>query len=136
MTPEEQARVVIDEKLEQSGWTIQDMKQLNLTASLGVAVREFPTSTGPVDYALFIEGKPVGVVEAKKSEAGENITVVEGQSARYAGSTFKWVKQEYKIRFAYEGVCSSLSIYRKARTERSFSRQAAAHCAHEISRGL
>lgn len=102
MTPEEQARVVIDEKLVQSGWTIQDMKQLNLTASLGVAVREFPTSTGPVDYALFIEGKPVGVVEAKKSEAGENITVVEGQSARYANSTFKWVQQEYKIRFAYE----------------------------------
>ena len=102
MTPEEQARVVTDEKLEQSGWTIQDMRQLNLTASLGVAVREFPTSTGPVDYALFIEGKPVGVVEAKKSEAGENITVVEGQSARYAGSTFKWVQQEYKIRFAYE----------------------------------
>ena len=102
MTPEEQARVVVDEKLEQSGWTIQDMKKLNLTASLGVAVREFPTSTGPVDYALFIEGKPVGVVEAKKSEAGENITVVEGQSARYANSTFKWVQQEYKIRFAYE----------------------------------
>lgn len=102
MTPEEQARVVIDEKLEQSGWTIQDMRQLNLTASPGVAVREFPTSTGPVDYALFIEGKPVGVVEAKKSEAGENITVVECQSARYANSTFKWVQQEYRIRFAYE----------------------------------
>jgi len=102
VTPEEQARVVIDEKLEQSGWRIQDLKQLNLTASLGIAVREFPTSTGPVDYALFIEGKPVGVVEAKKSEAGENITVVEGQSARYANSTFKWVQQEYKIRFAYE----------------------------------
>lgn len=71
MTPEEQARIVIDEKLEQSGWTIQDMKKLNLMASLGVAVCEFPTSTGPVDYALFIEGKPIGVVEAKKSEAGE-----------------------------------------------------------------
>ncbi len=102
MTPEEQARVVIDEKLEQSGWIIQDMRQLNLTASIGIAVREFPTSTGPVDYALFIEGRPVGVVEAKKSEAGENITVVEGQSARYANSTFKWVQQEYRIRFAYE----------------------------------
>ena len=42
MTPEEQARVVIDRKLEQSGWAIQDMRQLNLTAALGVAVREFP----------------------------------------------------------------------------------------------
>lgn len=102
MTPEEQARVVIDKKLEQSGWTIQDMKKLNLTASLGVAVREFPTSTGPVDYALFVDGSPVGVVEAKKSAAGENITVVEGQSARYAHSTFKWVQQDYRIRFAYE----------------------------------
>ncbi len=56
MTPKEQARVVIDEKLEKSGWTIQDMRQLNLAASLGVAVREFPTSTGPVDYALFSDG--------------------------------------------------------------------------------
>lgn len=102
MTPEEQARVVIDQKLKQSGWMVQDMRQLNLTSALGIAVREFPTSTGPVDYVLFIEGKPVGVIEAKKSEAGENITVVEGQSARYANSTFKWVQQEYRIRFAYE----------------------------------
>ncbi|MCD7805215.1 MAG: DEAD/DEAH box helicase family protein [Oscillospiraceae bacterium] len=44
----------------------------------------------------------MGVVEAKKSEAGENITVVEAQSARYANSTFKWVQQDYEIRFAYE----------------------------------
>ena len=49
MTPEEKARLAIDEKLNQSGWVIQDMKRLNLSASLGVAVREFPTSTGEVD---------------------------------------------------------------------------------------
>ena len=102
MQPEEQARLVIDGKLEQSGWTIQDMSKLNLTASLGVAVREFPTSTGPVDYALFVEGKPVGVIEAKKTELGEKITTVEEQSSRYANSTFKWVQQDYEIRFAYE----------------------------------
>ena len=102
MRPEEQARVEIDKKLEQSGWVIQDMSKLNITASVGVAVREFPTSTGPVDYALFIEGKPVGVIEAKKTELGEKITMVEEQSSRYASSTFKWVQQEYNIRFAYE----------------------------------
>lgn len=102
MQPEEQARLIIDGKLEQSGWTIQDMSKLNLTASLGVAVREFPTSTGPVDYALFVEEKPVGVIEAKKTELGEKITTVEEQSSRYANSTFKWVQQDYKIRFAYE----------------------------------
>lgn len=102
MLPEEKARITIDKKLKESGWILQDMKQINLTASTGVAVREFPTSTGSVDYALFVDGKLVGVVEAKKSSAGENITVVEGQSVRYANSIFKWIHQEYKIRFAYE----------------------------------
>jgi len=102
MTPEQEARVVIDEKLEQSGWVVQNVAQLNLGAALGVAVREFPTSTGPADYALFIDGDPVGVIEAKKSSVGENITVVEEQSARYATSSFKWINREYTIRFAYE----------------------------------
>ena len=82
MTPEARAREQIDNRLRQSGWTIQDLKQLNLTVASGVAVREFPTNTGPVDYALFIEGVPVGVVEAKKDEA--------------------WIKRAYKIRFAYK----------------------------------
>ena len=102
MSPEESARLVIDQKLMRSGWIIQNMNQLNLSASLGIAVREFPTSTGEVDYALFIAGVPVGVVEAKRTENGEKITTVEDQSARYAGSKFKWIKGDYSIRFAYE----------------------------------
>lgn len=102
MTPEQEARVVIDEKLKMSGWQVQNVNQLNLLAGLGVAVREFPTSTGPVDYVLFINGEPVGVIEAKKSSAGENITVVEEQSSRYANSTFKWINRDHSIRFAYE----------------------------------
>lgn len=91
MTPEEQARQLIDTRLEQAGWVIQDFRSVNPFASLGVAVREYPTSTGPVDYALFVGGKPVGVIEAKKDTLGENITVVEGQSGRYANSTFRYI---------------------------------------------
>lgn len=102
MTPEQETRIVIDEKLKMSGWQVQNVNQLNLLAGLGVAVREFPTSTGPVDYVLFINGEPVGVIEAKKSSAGENITVVEEQSSRYANSTFKWINRDHSIRFAYE----------------------------------
>ncbi len=102
MTPEQEARIVIDEKLKISGWQVQNVNQLNLLAGLGVAVREFPTSTGPVDYVLFINGEPVGVIEAKKSSAGENITVVEEQSSQYANSTFKWINRDHSIRFAYE----------------------------------
>ncbi|MBR0067773.1 MAG: DEAD/DEAH box helicase family protein, partial [Kiritimatiellae bacterium] len=102
MTPEAKARQAIDKRLEQSGWIIQDMREVNPMAALGVAVREYPTSTGPVDYALFVDGKPVGVVEAKRDDEGENITTVEAQSGRYATSTFKYVSVDYRIRFAYE----------------------------------
>ncbi|WP_411677773.1 type I restriction-modification enzyme R subunit C-terminal domain-containing protein [Caproicibacter sp.] len=100
--PEEKARIKIDQKLIASGWIVQDRKQFNPLAGIGVAVREYPTSTGAVDYALFVEGTPVGVVEAKKSEVGENITAVEEQSYRYAKSTFQWAKSDTVIRFAYE----------------------------------
>ena len=101
MTPEQRARQAIDRKLTQSGWVIQNMNRLNPIAALGVAVREFPTSTGPVDYALFVGGRAVGVIEAKKSDAGEHITDVEMQSGRYARSTFRWASSQ-EIRFVYE----------------------------------
>ena len=102
MKPEDKARVGIDAKLAESGWVIQDMDDANLHAALGVAIREYPTSSGPVDYALFVEGNLVGVVEAKKREAGVNITRVEEQSARYMRSDFKWVDGSVCPRFAYE----------------------------------
>jgi hypothetical protein len=49
ITPEQSARVEIDRKLEAAGWVVQDFRQMDLSASRGVAVREFPTATGPVD---------------------------------------------------------------------------------------
>ena len=42
MTPEQLSRMAIDRRLEQAGWIIQDMAQLNLFAGLGVAVRYGP----------------------------------------------------------------------------------------------
>ena len=47
-----ESRQLIDARLEQSGWVIQDLSHVNPIALLGVAVREYPTSTGPVDYGL------------------------------------------------------------------------------------
>lgn len=102
MTPEQEARQKIDARLEQAGWVIQDYKKKNPRASLGVAIREYPTSTGPVDYALFIDGAPVGVIEAKQDNYGEKMSSFEGQSGRYANSTFKHVPPGHKIRFVYE----------------------------------
>ena len=59
-------REIIDNELREVGYIIQDMDELNLDAGIGVLVREYPTSTGPVDYMIFINGEPCGVIEAKK----------------------------------------------------------------------
>jgi len=66
MSPEEEARLAIDRRLTEAGYILQDKAEFNPMASIGVAVREFPTNdNGEVDYALFVEGRPVGMVEAK-----------------------------------------------------------------------
>ena len=74
MTPEAKARVHIDKMLIDSGYVIQGMKEFDRTASLGVAVREYPTQSGPVDYLLLIDGKPSGVIEAKAANKGVYIS--------------------------------------------------------------
>ena len=102
MTPETKARQLIDQKLEQAGWVIQDMKQLNLAAGMGVAVREYPTDSGPADYVLFVGRHAVGVIEAKKDSAGENLTVTENQTERYATANLKWRKDNTPLRFLFE----------------------------------
>ena len=102
MTPETKARQQIDLKLEQAGWIIQDMRALNLGAGFGVAVREYPTDTGPADYVLFVKRDPVGVIEAKKDSAGVALTVAESQTARYANATLKWRQGNQPLRFLFE----------------------------------
>ena len=101
MTPEAKARLVIDKNLELAGYVVQDMKDFNRFAAKGVAVREYMTSVGPADYVLFVDGEPVGIVEAKKSEMGENMTTVEEQSFGYAQSKLKWIDNA-PLRFLYE----------------------------------
>ncbi len=102
MTPEIKARQQIDDKLIQAGWVVQDMKQLNLGAATGVAVREYPTDTGPADYVLFVNRTACGVIEAKKDSAGENLTVTESQTERYANASLKWCKDNTPLRFLFE----------------------------------
>ncbi|OJX13875.1 DEAD/DEAH box helicase family protein, partial [Delftia sp. 67-8] len=102
MTPEAKARQSIDARLISAGWVVQDMKQLNLGAARGVAVREYPTDTGPADYVLFVDREPRGVIEAKKDTAGENLTVAEAQTERYANANLKWRKDGQSLRFLFE----------------------------------
>jgi type I restriction enzyme, R subunit len=100
MTPEGKARQRIDEKLEQAGWVVQDFRQLDLGAARGVAIREYPTDTGPADYVLFVDREPVGVIEAKADAT--ILTFVEEQTARYAASALKWRVKAAPLPFLFE----------------------------------
>lgn len=66
--PEEIARKHIDTKLTLAGWEVQTKENFNSTSSLGVACCEFCTEDKKfADYVLYVNGKIIGIIEAKKS---------------------------------------------------------------------
>ena len=112
--PEQKARDQIDQMLAASGWSVQNKQSINFNvASGGVAVREYLTDVGPVDYVLFVDRNPVGVIEAKKEEEGHNLTVVEDQSVEYATSKLKHLNNN-PLPFVYEstGTLTRFTDYR------------------------
>lgn len=121
---EQIARDKIDAQLEACGWTVQKKTEINLSASLGVAVREYSTDIGPADYILFVEKKPVGVIEAKRAEEGVKLTTHEQQSSDYAKSKLKYLDNE-PLPFVYEstGEVTRFTDYRdpKPRSRPVFS---------------
>lgn len=64
--PELFTRTSIDATPAEAGWLVLDRDQMNLATGPGVAVREFPTDTGRCDHLLFLEGKPAGLIEARR----------------------------------------------------------------------
>src|SRR5690606_16427650 len=82
--PEAAARAEIDRQLEMAGWVVQDIAALDRFAGRGVAGREFQLAKGHgrADYMLYVDGKAVGVIEAKP--AGTTLTGVEPQAERYS----------------------------------------------------
>jgi type I restriction enzyme R subunit len=115
--PEQIARDEIDRLLAEAGWQVQNKSGLDFNKGLGIAVREYPTDTGPADYVLFINRKAVGVIEAKPKDWGHKITTVEEQSADYANAKLKWVNNNQPLPFVYEstGVISRFTDRRDPR---------------------
>ena len=92
--------MTIDGQLVEAGWLVQSRERMNRSAGLGVAVREFPTISGPVDYALFVGGTLCGVVEAKPE--GTTLSGFSDQAARYMGGVPEHlVRREGQVRFEY-----------------------------------
>jgi len=122
--PEQVARDQIDKQLLACGWVVQSKSKINLSENLGVAVREYQTDVGPADYVLFVDGKPVGVIEAKREEEGHKLSVHEDQAEDYATAKLKYLNNE-KLPFVYlsTGEVTTLTDFRdpKPRARNVFS---------------
>lgn len=84
---ERSTRVLIDEQLRAAGWEVDSVllrHALGARPEIGHnrAIAEWPTRSGPVDYALFIDEKCVAVVEAKRGV--RDVPGRLGQAKRYA----------------------------------------------------
>ena len=99
--PEQLARDKIDADLIRCGWLIQDKSKINLNAAPGIAIREYQTNIGPADYVLFINKKPIAIIEAKREEEGHRLSVHEDQTEGYATAKLKYVENQ-QILFGYE----------------------------------
>jgi type I restriction enzyme R subunit len=79
-------RVLIDDQLRAAGWIV-DSAVLRHSAGVlpqpgqAIAIAEWPTESGPADYALFVEGRCVGVIEAKRNV--KDVPGRLGQAKRY-----------------------------------------------------
>ena len=122
--PEQKARDKIDKMLELAGWIVQANNSINFTAGKGIAIREYQTDVGPADYILFIDKKPVGVIEAKREEEGFRLSTVEEQSKNYAEAKIKYFKND-SLPFVYEstGIVTRFTDYwdKKARAREVFT---------------
>ncbi|MEQ8187563.1 MAG: type I restriction-modification enzyme R subunit C-terminal domain-containing protein [Candidatus Eremiobacterota bacterium] len=92
----------IDKKLEELRWGIVKYSdKLQKESLTGHAVEEYPTANGPADYALFVKGKLLGIIEAKKvSTSPQNVLE---QAKRYSRGAFdgsgRW--NSYRVPFLY-----------------------------------
>jgi len=121
-TPEQSARDRIDAMLVASGWVVQDKNAINFAAGPGIAVREYPTDTGPADYALFVDQMAAGVIEAKKETLGQNLTIAEDQTADYAHAKLKWIANHQPLPFLYEST-GKITRFTDARDPKPRSRE-------------
>jgi len=92
----------IDPKLRSAGWDVVPFDSgKTLVNYHGCAIEEYPTSAGPADYALCLDGDIMGVVEAKRLTLGPQnvLTQAERYSRGASGNTLNY--DGYHVPFLY-----------------------------------
>src|SRR5436190_17568510 len=113
----------IDTRLKQRGWhLVRFSPDLSLQNLDKTAVEELPTANGPADYALFVGGQLLGIIEAKKITVNPQ-NVLE-QAKRYARGVFdaagEW--NGFRVPFLYASN-GTIIWHVDTRTKKLVSRQ-------------
>jgi type I restriction enzyme R subunit len=95
---------------------------MNLSVLPNQAIEEYQTSNGPADYALVVNGKLLGVVEAKKLDVGAQ-NVLE-QAKRYSKGAINTIGEwnHFHVPYLYSSN-GELIYYLDARDNKNLSRQ-------------
>lgn len=91
---EQSTRALIDQQLRDSGWEA-DTTKIKFSAGVrpakgrNLAIAEWPTTSGPADYALFVGETCLGIIEAKRYQ--KNVSAAIDQAQRYSKG-FDWAQ--------------------------------------------
>ena len=139
MKPEEKARVIIDRMFEEAGWKVVDRDKYapNMTA---VAIREgLMVGNREADYLLFLNGKAVGVLEAKRIETDINSDIVQEQARLYTRSCPKWCQAWFPnipLPLAYVANSRDLMFYDTRKSDSEFEYCKKIHTPKEVKKLL
>lgn len=92
----------IDPKLKALGWTVVPFDEnVDLAGYSRHAIEEFPTANGPADYGLVVDGRLLGVIEAKKLSLGPQGVLLQAErySRGVAASPFNY--RGYRVPFLF-----------------------------------
>ena len=120
MKPEEKARIIIDRMLNDAGWEVVDRNHYSPEVS-AIAVEEgLLKGNREADYLLFLNGKAVGVLEAKKESVSIYSEIVADQAEKYTRGVPHWCQACFEDRRNCNILC--LLSRRKSSWSRRFSR--------------
>src|SRR5437899_3132411 len=93
---------LIDPKLTAAGWRVVRFSDAKpLAAYDRCAIEEFPTDSGPADYALCICGKILGIVEAKKLTLGPQNVLTQAERYSQGATSNPLNYRGYRVPFLY-----------------------------------
>lgn len=89
LLPEQKARIKIDELLKKAGWDIISRNEYSDIYNACAITEALLTGNLEADYLLFVGGKAIGVLEAKRAENNLSVDVAE-QAQNYTKSLPDW----------------------------------------------